>query len=637
MAPGFFRKAVALLAVGLSALLLGIASATPSAAVVAYTPPVQASRTVPMFNPCPPGAPPNSSLCSPAGFMVMGEFAAQGGAAAGTTVGAATITAEGVQAAYYFGGALVAGAGAWATFHQMFQSDTPEMNFILDETAAVEIEQAPAVPGWSLPGVVAADSSSAAGVFTTGSGTVYYRVVSGPTYGTTGSVTIANLCSYTAGATTGYVNVTRVNGTQGQLTYPLNCTAGQWVNSSVYIGGASYAYRVATVQWPDGQTWFAPGHPEYPTYGTEGLPSLLGTFTGTTECAAAGGLAWTVQAVAVVNGMSVTVPSTTCVGSGPGGENGVVVGNTVSQLETDGVTENVLSEYTASDEVTRIPTEFPNCLNGGAECALELWRVGAGGLTEYCGASAIGCTDWWVQVQTNPDAYQCKYGGYSVDLGYCAVYRKPGEVSPNTRVMVDPDTGQVFIAAPTVSVVPDAFPDPWPEPVIPPLPEPTPDPDPTPAPQPEPTPPAPLPDPEPYVGGQGCWSTSWGIFNPLTWVYRPIQCALTWAFVPPAAGLASTLAAGRASLEVTPPFSLVMPIPEALLGAYEGITLRCQTLPDFDPEQLGRLQLPCSPVIDGWDLWYNAFRLMVWLAAAWGLWLIVTRGFGNKDRDGGDE
>lgn len=66
--------------------------------------------------------------------------------------------------------------------------------------------------------------------------------------------------------------------------------------------------------------------------------------------------------------------------------------------------------------------------------------------------------------------------------------------------------------------------------------DPAPNPDPTGAPAPTPTPtPGGGGQPDPQEDGGECFPTGWGVFNPLEWVYRPVKCALSWAFVPDAA------------------------------------------------------------------------------------------------------
>lgn len=165
------------------------------------------------------------------------------------------------------------------------------------------------------------------------------------------------------------------------------------------------------------------------------------------------------------------------------------------------------------------PVEWPDCL--GAECDLGLWQTIGQAPAQYCGVSAVGCPDWVTQIQSHPDAYECRYGAYVVDMGYCSAFVRPGVVSPNVGTVTDPDTGTKIRTGEVEDYDPEVGP------VVIPWDDPQPDPTPDPAASPDGD-----PYPEPQVDGQGCWSTSWGVFNPLTWVYRPIQCAFVWAFVP---------------------------------------------------------------------------------------------------------
>jgi hypothetical protein len=58
-----------------------------------------------------------------------------------------------------------------------------------------------------------------------------------------------------------------------------------------------------------------------------------------------------------------------------------------------------------------------------------------------------------------------------------------------------------------------------------------------PAPTPTPTPTGPVPgdagQPDPTdTEGNACFPSGWGMLNPVEWIYKPVKCALAWAFVP---------------------------------------------------------------------------------------------------------
>lgn len=59
-------------------------------------------------------------------------------------------------------------------------------------------------------------------------------------------------------------------------------------------------------------------------------------------------------------------------------------------------------------------------------------------------------------------------------------------------------------------------------------------------------------------GEQGeCFPKGWGMFNPVEWVYKPVKCAITWAFEPKDS-FSDRMARMRGELDNKPPFSWVM-------------------------------------------------------------------------------
>jgi hypothetical protein len=131
----------------------------------------------------------------------------------------------------------------------------------------------------------------------------------------------------------------------------------------------------------------------------------------------------------------------------------------------------------------------------GTQCQLLLYKDG-----ESCYAGA-DCQGWF----KDPDKskYRCEYGGKTVSLSECTTLAPRWEPEQIRKgdTLGDPDTGKPLTnPKPALDPSSDAG-----------------------------TGSAPVTEPG---SGEPCWSTSWGVFNPLTWVYRPIQCAAQWAFVP---------------------------------------------------------------------------------------------------------
>jgi hypothetical protein len=56
---------------------------------------------------------------------------------------------------------------------------------------------------------------------------------------------------------------------------------------------------------------------------------------------------------------------------------------------------------------------------------------------------------------------------------------------------------------------------------------------------------------------EACWPDGWGWFNPAEWVYRPVKCAMTWAFVPPDGSIQAEWEELRDELAENVPFAWV--------------------------------------------------------------------------------
>jgi hypothetical protein len=56
---------------------------------------------------------------------------------------------------------------------------------------------------------------------------------------------------------------------------------------------------------------------------------------------------------------------------------------------------------------------------------------------------------------------------------------------------------------------------------------------------------------------QGCFPTGWAVFNPLEWVFRPVQCAMNWAFVPRQSELQKDGARVDTAWKTTAPYRVV--------------------------------------------------------------------------------
>jgi hypothetical protein len=208
--------------------------------------------------------------------------------------------------------------------------------------------------------------------------------------------------------------------------------------------------------------------------------------------------------------------------------------SSVSIWEVGGGEQHELFNQQVTPEYEAARTTYPECMDG--TCMLDLQTQGLS-----CFESPETCVDWYA----DPDkatSYTCRYGSHDVALSECAVYAPT--FKPNAKATGkeygDPTTGE------------------------------------------------PLPSPSPGTAlGVGvadssqpreCFPTGWGIFNPLEWVVRPVQCALEWAFVPRASVVADVAAQQSEAWSDTAPvkmartvtaWAFVMPPP----GGCSGITV----------------------------------------------------------------
>jgi hypothetical protein len=318
--------------------------------------------------------------------------------------------------------------------------------------------------------------------------------------GFVGSANVSNMsCASAAFFVDGYASGTRLF----TGTVPAGWTFDHfsWYNQQ----SSPYAWM-----YPEGHSLWHPGS----------AGGLVGDFITSVQCISTTGTS-VLTAVSPVSEGVAEIPETMCP------EGSVMGAYSVVFQPQDGDPITVF-EGSNPDWVTEVPTEFPRCIDGSEDCTLTLWQTVGSQPALYCGTNAVGCPDWWDQVQTHPDSYQCKFGSYSIDLSYCALYREPGTISPTIGMNIDAD-GNISLterldtieraAYDTLDAIKRAAEEfwashEWPDPA----PEPLPDPDggwdwnPPP------------PDNTPEESRE-CWPSGWGVFNPLSWVLMPLKCA----------------------------------------------------------------------------------------------------------------
>lgn len=157
--------------------------------------------------------------------------------------------------------------------------------------------------------------------------------------------------------------------------------------------------------------------------------------------------------------------------------------------------ESLLYEQEVTPEFGDATTLAPECMDG--TCLLDLRKEGVGS----CFQSPESCAGWFAD-PNKESTYSCFYGTHAVDLAECTVYAPTFDPDAVTtgNVYGDPETGQPVGAPAGASPGSDAR-----------------------------TFGQSVGDP---ATDRQCFPTGWGVLNPVEWVFRPVACALEWAFVP---------------------------------------------------------------------------------------------------------
>lgn len=190
---------------------------------------------------------------------------------------------------------------------------------------------------------------------------------------------------------------------------------------------------------------------------------------------------------------------------------GQLPANTTLTLHTVGGADKTLWTHDLDPEVTKAYTgKFANCLSTVCQTLLEK----ADGQSCFDG-NQTQCAGWFTDPNKTDD-YKCTYGGVDVGLDECKVYGPSFEPdrSTDTGTYGDPYTGKAAVASPVASESTAADPS-------------------------DDTQIQKSPALDPDDSTAKCFASTFGTFNPLIWVERPVQCAMSWAFIPPANTLTS--------------------------------------------------------------------------------------------------
>ena len=263
------------------------------------------------------------------------------------------------------------------------------------------------------------------------------------------------------------------------------------------------------------------------------------------------------------------------------------------QQTSPGLDPWTLYEWRAPDALDDYAAAYPQCAD--ASCVLELHRVDAATGTQLaCFDNPEACAQWFEDPARSTN-YVCTYGGAVVDLSECYVYAPTFDPAKRT------DAGPAY-ADPATGTTPT---------------------------------PGTSPGPEPSTGCPPPFEFTLGGFG--YWVTKGTSCALEWAFVPSAQRVSVEVAATRDAFATRPPFSLFATIQPVFGGLGSGWSSACTgRLTDFDPEQRGRLAIPCSPPSSpAFSTLYAVAVMAVIASTGFAVWHMLVAALGGNNGETG--
>lgn len=194
---------------------------------------------------------------------------------------------------------------------------------------------------------------------------------------------------------------------------------------------------------------------------------------------------------------------------------GVLPTNAEVTLVTPGMADQVVvPEVGTTPAFQAAAAAYPECAT--ASCHLQVWTEDG----KNC-STVSTCVGWF----TDPAKalnYECHYGTHVVDLAECNVmsnYYDP-QKQASGQAYADPETGLDVPPAtdPQTGVQTPVQTSPKTDEVVS---------------------NAPVQDPD--EAPRECFPNGWAALNPINWVVQPVQCALSWAFVPRASVVKSDM------------------------------------------------------------------------------------------------
>lgn len=251
-------------------------------------------------------------------------------------------------------------------------------------------------------------------------------------------------------------------------------------------------------------------------------PAKDSTVSATVDCVLPDGTTGQVAVSTVNPDGGVLIPS--CEAAFGPGAHGTKIALSGAQTGQPAVPLSTISVPTTS-------ALYPSCVGAGVACTYLVKFQG-----QPCVVGQVQCIDWaWrSQVEGETD-YSCWFGPYAVAIGVCGLVERAYETSPGRLTRLNTDGNPMTWDGTRPSWLPEGgtSSDPLPVPgvgVVPVAP-----PAGAPGGAPAVIPVAPLPSPVPgATTNLQCWPSGGAMWNPVEWVLMPVQCALSWAFVPSA-------------------------------------------------------------------------------------------------------
>ncbi|PFG36063.1 A nuclease family of the HNH/ENDO VII superfamily with conserved AHH [Flavimobilis soli] len=411
--------------------------------------------------------PPQSSLCSPAGLALAAEGGIAGlgtattgaGAATGAALAATTGTAAGVSG-ITFGNVAANGLAAAAVGVAGWHASS----VFLNEGGATGLTTAPPNPGWQIQPEFSFAGWQWVNMGQYRSGKLRLHLDSVPEYGQLkseadeirvtyqleGSCEITGSNNYTAfpgvelrsiwtyGNAVYHSSIMNPANWKGAcrdsaLTWTVPANLGPQARFSHIVGRmgghavsakvkGSFAPHLSDTEFVP--IWYPEGHP-----GRQAQVNGEGVLARTLICVGNDGLSHEVTDSVAINIAQAGEVPLLALDCPPGS----VVESYGAKWFPGGLgstPETVVPVTETPQWVRDIPTNYPECLT--ADCWLQLYKWEDG---EYrsCGSGGEACPDWYTQAD-RASSYQCRWGGYVVELHRCAVFRDPGRLLPNAEI-----------------------------------------------------------------------------------------------------------------------------------------------------------------------------------------------------------